>query len=357
MTASTLERMQGARAQTRELVASLDDEVLHRPLAAIMSPLVWDLGHIAAYEDLWAVHRLAGEPLLHPELAAAYDAFETPRTVRAEIELLDRAGAEEYLDAVRDRAVAVLERAGPSELHELVLRHELQHGETMRQAMFLGGLPAGRDEHAPVIGAGRPPAEMAGGPAWIGADADGFAYDNERPRHEVSLAPYRIARTPVSEGEWAEFIEAGGYRRREWWSAAGWDWKEQEGAHAPAGWTGVTEAQRPVEHVCFHEAEAFARSRQARLPTEQEWEAAAMAGVLEATGVVWEWTASEFTGYPGFRAHPYREYSEVFFDQGYRVLRGGSWATHRWVAGPTFRNWDLPQRRQIFAGARLAWTP
>jgi iron(II)-dependent oxidoreductase len=109
----------------------------------------------------------------------------------------------------------------------------------------------------------------------------------------------------------------------------------------------------PVCHVSWHDADAYARAAAARLPTEFEWEKAHTAGALDDTGFVWEWTSSRFAGYPGFRAHPYREYSEVFFDTGHRVLRGGSWATASEVASPTFRNWDLPQRRQIFSGLRL----
>src|SRR4051812_25210819 len=122
--ARTFEETRGA---TLALVERLDDDVVHRPLDPIMSPLVWDLAHIAAYEDLWAVHRLAGEPLLHDELAATYDAFETPRAVRGEIELLDRPRALEYMQAVRERTLDVLDRIGPNELHDLVICHELQH--------------------------------------------------------------------------------------------------------------------------------------------------------------------------------------------------------------------------------------
>src|SRR5258705_9794151 len=125
------------RAATLALVDGLSDAALHQPLDPIMSPLVWDLAHIAAYEDLWAVHRLGGEPLLHEELAATYDAVETPRVVRGEIELLDRARALQYMADVRARTLDVLDRVGPSELHELVIFHELQHTETMRQAPFL----------------------------------------------------------------------------------------------------------------------------------------------------------------------------------------------------------------------------
>ncbi len=155
------------------------------------------------------------------------------------------------------------------------------------------------------------------------------------------------------------FSEGGGYERREWWSDEGWAWKEEyDIGHHPASATGDPEAA--VCHVSWFEADAFARAHGARLPTEAgvgegggqlgPGRGAALAGI----GPVWEWTSSHFLPYPGFRAYPYREYSEVFFGEDYRVLRGGSWATHPRVATRTFRNWDLPQRRQIFAGLRLA---
>ena len=157
------------------------------------------------------------------------------------------------------------------------------------------------------------------------------------------------------------FSEGGGYERREWWSDEGWAWKEDyDITHHPSVVTGHPDG--PVCHVSWFEADAFARARGARLPTEAEWERAATwnqgtngsGGALAGIGQVWEWTASTFGGYPGFRPYPYREYSEVFFGDGYRVLRGASWATEARVRSPTFRNWDLPQRRQIFAGVRLA---
>jgi len=342
------------RAATLRLVAGLGDDELHRPLAPIMSPLVWDLGHIAAYEDLWCGHRLGGLPLLRPELAAVYDAAETPRAARADAPLLDRDGALAYLDAVRARTLAGLDAHGPSELHELVLRHELQHTETMRQALFLGGLPGGRPAQAPRFPGPPSFVDVPAGAFVMGAPAGGFAYDNERPAHAVHTGAFRIARAPVTGATFLTFAEGGGYERREWWSDEGWAWK-QEHDIAPPDLTGPPDA--PVQHVSWYEADALARSLAARLPTETEWERAVtwMGGTaLRGIGFGWEWTASELTGYPGFRAHPYREYSEVFFDRGFRVLRGGSWATSPRVASPTFRNWDLPERRQLFAGVRLA---
>ncbi len=190
----------------------------------------------------------------------------------------------------------------------------------------------------------------------------GFAYDNERPRHTVALDGYRIARTPVTNATWLSFAEGGGYQRREWWSDEGWSWKQCYDITNPLGWNGgpSDHPDAPVLHISWFEADAFARSQGARLPTEAEWERATTSTQENAeppllgVGAAWEWTSTEFAAYPGFRAHPYPEYSEVFFDRGYRVLRGGSWATDPLVATPTFRNWDLPQRRQIFSGVRLA---
>jgi iron(II)-dependent oxidoreductase len=320
---SLADDLAAGRERTLALVAHLDARDLERVLDPLMSPLVWDLAHIAAYEDLWLGHRHGGLPLLHPELAATYDAFETPRAVRGDCRLLDTAEALDYLAQVRTRTCEVLagRGAGDGTLVELVLRHELQHTETMRQAMALGGLlPVGEPPAGPDC-RDRGFARVPGGAFAMGAGPRGFAYDNERPRHEREVGEFLIARHPVTNAELG---------------------RDAAEPHAPAC------------HVTWHEADAFARSAGARLPTEAEWEKAAALGVLEATGHVWEWTSSRFAGYPGFAAHPYREYSEVFFGDEYRVLRGGSWATDPRVATRTFRNWDRPERRQIFAGLRLA---
>jgi iron(II)-dependent oxidoreductase len=344
-----------AREGTLSLIAGIADEQLEAVHSPIMSPLVWDLGHIAAYEDLWIGQRHGGLELLRGELAALYDAFETPRAVRGEIETLGPAEAREYLLEVRERTRSVIAQrgGGDGQILEMVLRHELQHAETMRQTMAIAGLlRPGEGVLEPAPG---PDGwlHFAAGQFELGAGEEGFAYDNERPRHKVELACFRIARRPVSNASWMHFSEGGGYERREWWSDEGWAWKEEyDTTHHPGVAAGHPDA--PVCHVSWFEADAFARAHDARLPTEREWERASTSGQLAGLGSVWEWTASDFLPYPGFRAYPYREYSEVFFGDRYKVLRGGSWASHPRVATPTFRNWDLPQRRQIFAGLRLA---
>src|SRR5207247_2049182 len=176
-----------------------------------------------------------------------------------------------------------------------------------------------------------------GGRRPVSPKFDGLYDSFAHPRGERRRPPFRIDRALVTNGEYAAFVE--------------------DGAAAPPGWDPAARPHAPVQHVSFHEAEAYARWAGKRLPTEPEWEKAAktVAGELEhLTGAVWQWTSSFFDGYPGFSAFPYAEYSEAFFGSDYRVLRGGSWFTDPLVARPTFRNWDLPQRRQIFSGLRCA---
>lgn len=349
-----LAALETVREQTLALVGHLSEGELTEVLSPIMSPLVWDLAHIAAYEDLWLAHRHGDMDLLRGELAELYDAFETPRSVRGEVQLLLPAQARDYLRDVRARTAEVLitRGVGDGTVYEMVLRHELQHTETMRQTMALAGL----------LASGEPPVgeacemgwlEVPGGAFEMGAPDEGFAYDNERPRHTVDVAAFEIARSPVSNAGWMGFVRDGGYERREWWSRAGWDWKRENEIAADTG-VSTGEPSAPVCHVSWFEADAYARAQGARLPSESEWEKAAAGGGLAGVGQVWEWTGSRFNGYEGFVAHPYREYSEVFFGADYRVLRGGSWATSPRVKTTTFRNWDHPIRRQIFSGVRLA---
>lgn len=373
------DRLRATRRRTLALVAGLNDAALERVHSRLMSPLVWDLGHIAAFADLWMARRASAPPALHPALFGIYDAAETPRAQRGTLPMLRPGDAREYLDAMLDRALAALQDADLSPdaaepldreglVWHLIAEHEEQHQETMLQCLQLAvpgtaGGAVGRELRP--AGPGPRIVRIPGGRHVIGA-TEGFSYDNERPAREVELPAFGIHRAPVTAGEWRAFVADGGYRDPRWWTASGWAWRAAEDVQRPRFWIDDGGAQIvfgavrppdddvPVIHVSAHEADAYARWAGARLPTEFEWEAAAAAGVLDGAGQVWEWTSSVFTAYPGFTAYPYREYSQIFFDGGYRVLRGGSFASSQATHRRTFRNWDHPQRRQIFSGVRLA---
>jgi iron(II)-dependent oxidoreductase len=403
------------RERTLALVSSISEADMNRVHDPLMSPLVWDLGHIAAFEDLWLGMNVGGLPAVRPELLSVYDATETPRAERGDIPYLRVDEAHVYLETVRARALRVLDQVDLDPVvWDMVIRHEQQHNETMLQTLKLAApgvfTPPARPlpERPPFYAAGRK-ALVAAGPFELGALPEGFAYDNERPRHLVDLAAFEIDVTPVTNGAYRKFVEAGGYERREWWSDAGWEWRVREGIERPLYWTAdgserwfatvePIDPAAPVMHVSWYEAEAYARSRGERLPTEAEWEKAAAYypgsdlarrfpwgdeppstdranldqlafraaspgaypagsspyGCVAMIGDVWEWTASSFTAYPGFEPYPYEEYSSIFFGDDYKVLRGGSWATRPRVAATTFRNWDYPIRRQLFCGFRCA---
>src|SRR5947209_1440824 len=324
--------LQEARERTLELVAPFSDEDLERVHSTLMSPLVWDLGHIAAFEDLWLVHRHGGRPLLREELADVYDAFETPRAGRGDLPFLRPAEARDYLADVRERALDVIATRGVGDgvVAELVVRHEQQHNETMLQTIQLAQLeglaPAGHGagdrSDAAAGGAGGPsnaaPAgggvraggagvtglemvEIPGGECTIGAAAAGFAYDNERPRHRTDVRGYLIGRTPITNATYLTFVEGGGYERREWWSDEGWSWKEDYDITRPQSWTADRRFEwrlsgleplhpdRPVVHISWFEADAFARAHSGRLPTEIEWEKAATWSQEQQIALLYPW--------------------------------------------------------------------
>jgi gamma-glutamyl hercynylcysteine S-oxide synthase len=390
------EALVDARERTLALVEPVSQDDLDRVHSPLMSPLVWDLGHIAAFEDLWLCVRVGGLEPLRPDLMEVYDASETPRARRGDIPYLRRDDALEYMEQVRERALTVLAGADLSPdsdrlnangfVWDLLIQHEHQHNETMLQTLQLAEPGVFEPRRAVGEQAAPPLHETVAfekGAFETGDAGEGFAYDNERPRHAVELGPFAIDRTPVTNTAYAGFIADGGYGHRELWTDAGWEWRETEPAERPLYWTSDGRERRfdrvepldgglPVMHVSWFEADAYARWAGGRLPTEFEWERAATLldddrrGNLDQldfgpgpagpfVGDCWEWTASELTAYPGFRAFPYPEYSEVFFDSGYRVLRGASWATRPSVARATFRNWDHPRRRQIFSGFRCAY--
>ncbi len=434
MNESSQKALADARARTLALLEPFDDAVLTTQHSPLMSPLVWDLAHIAHYEELWMLRELRRGEETDPRFDDVYDAFKHPRAERPELDLLDPGAARAFGRSVRDRVLAAHARAdGPDDdarlaalladdfVAGLVVRHEHQHVETMLATIqLMTGAPPVPD--GPLRTSCDPSVVgrevlIPAGPFVMGTDTDPWAYDNERPEHAVELAAFRIDATPVTNGQYRAFVDAGGYDDPRWWTDAGWAWRREADlvapqfwAPGPDGWTrrrfGHEEPApdlEPVQHVCWYEADAYARWADRRLPTEAEWEKAASwdpaageavkrprpwdparipvaeatalwtdgrrlgpdevgahpagataAGVHDVVGGVWEWTASDFGPYPGFTSFPYREYSEVFFGPEYKVLRGGSWATHPAAVSTTFRNWDFPIRRQIFSGFRCA---
>lgn len=408
--------LESARRRTLTLTDFDDLELTttHNPL---MGPLVWDLAHVGQQEDLWVLR--GGDPardaILPAQLDQMYDAFLHPRAERPSLPLLSAGESRRFIADVRGRVLDGLERTEDLFPYAMVAQHEQQHDETMlathqlRQGVPLLGsdtpLPPGRGvAHDAVL--------VPAGEFVLGVDAEDepWSLDNERPARVVDVPAFRIGRVPVTNAEWQAFIDDGGYGTEKWWSPQGWQHRIDADLTAPQFWTadgarvrfGITEdlpPDEPVQHICYFEAAAYAAWAGARLPTEVEWEkacawdpavrrrrrwpwgeaaptashanlggdalrpapvgaypeGASAYGVEQLIGDVWEWTSSRFVAWPGFTPMIYATYSAPFFGGDFRVLRGGSWAVGAATIRPSFRNWDLPIRRQIFSGVRLAW--
>jgi gamma-glutamyl hercynylcysteine S-oxide synthase len=429
-----------ARGRTTLLTTVVDEADLMKQHSPLMSPLVWDLAHVANQEELWLLREVGGLTPLHPEIDPIYDAFEHPRAQRPTLPLLAPVEARSYGYEVRGRVLDLLDTVrfgsardgrapdgrAPDERGErlldegfafgMIAQHEAQHDETMLATHQLrAGSPAlTAPPPAPApADAAYLPAEVyvPGGPFTMGTSTEPWALDNERPAHVLDVPGFYLDTTPVTNAAYAEFIADGGYDDPRLWTADGWAHRQRAGLMAPLFWRwegewvrvsfGVTAPiipNEPVLHVCWYEADAYARWAGRRLPTEAEWEkatrhdpamgqsrrypwgdgdptptvanlgqrhlrpapagsypaGAAPSGARQLIGDVWEWTSSDFLPYPGFVAWPYKEYSEVFFGPEYKVLRGGAFGVSPVACRGTFRNWDYPVRRQIFAGFRTA---
>jgi gamma-glutamyl hercynylcysteine S-oxide synthase len=421
--------MTEARARTLQFFDLANESDLQQSPGFGFRPIIWHMAHIGVFEGYWLLQKLAGQSAPDERYERIFDPISTPREESKN--LPSRREMESYLERVRAEVWRMLDRERFEDedpllnngyIFHLVLQHEYQHQETLAYLFqLLDPQKKRRPPQAPITRTSSEAGERHAGDMILipegtfemGAKGSDFAYDNESPARTLYLEAFRMARLPVTNAEYARFVEDGGYERREFWSDEGWAWREREGWTAPLYWRRAGQGwhersmfeeaelrpHHPVTGVSWYEAEAYARFCGKRLPTEAEWEKAASwddekqrklrfafgdrvpaegavanfdfqfwgttlvgsfpegaspYGCLDMTGNVWEWTSDPFEGYPGFKPFPYREYSEEWFDGDHRVLRGGSWATRPALLRTSFRNFFRRPFRIAFAGIRLA---
>lgn len=410
--------LDAARARTLALTEGLVGEQWLGPKLSIVNPPLWEVGHLGWFQEYWCLRRRQDGKVsasLMPQADALYDSAKVLHRTRWDLQLPEVDTTLRYLKDVR---AAVDERlirdAGNPALQyfaQLSALHEEMHAEALTYTRQTLAYPELRPSLAISGNFCGGDVEIAGGPFQLGALDDGnFVFDNEKWAHTVDVKTFRMARVPVTNAQFAEFVDAGGYREQCWWDAESWAWRVGEGATAPLYWRReagiwrkrhfdreeILVADEPVIHVNWYEATAWCRWAGRRLPTEAEWEFAAATvpampgikrrypwgeaapsattanlcgvagrcapvsafaagdsawGLRQMIGNVWEWTADWFQPYPGFVRDPYAEYSEPWFGN-HKVLRGGCHATSATLIRNTWRNFYMPDRRDVFAGFR-----
>jgi len=394
-----------ARARTLALVHDLSDErFLHVPLINVINPFLWEIGHVAYFQEYWVLRQAAGHPPMHAHGDALYDSAKVPHDTRWYLRLPSRNETVEYLEAIRDQ---VLNRIATTALsHDdvyfilLSVFHEDMHDEAFTITRQTLSYPEPSFSTTPDTdhsgcrrGAHPGDVRIPGGSYTVGSTQnDGFIFDNEKWAHTVHLPPFKISRAAVTQSEFAEFVADDGYERPDLWTTESWNWRTQQNRRHPIYWNWdpergwmrrhfdrwvSLEPHRPVINLSWFEADAYCRWAKRRLPTEFEWEVAAKGSGLSSSlnyagmgccdvdshseadsewgcrqmlGNVWEWTASEFLPYPGFSADPYKEYSVPSF--GLKTLRGGAWCTRSRLIRPQYRNFYDPARCDIWSGFR-----
>jgi iron(II)-dependent oxidoreductase len=418
--------LRDARSRTLELLDGLDEAQLIGPKLDTVNPMLWEIGHVAWFYEYFILRRLYDHEPLLANGDRLYDSIAIAHDSRWDLPLLSLDETLDYMGRVQEALIERLDGDMANEtdsfIYPFATFHEDMHDEAFlwtRQtlayprptlAIAAEGLPG--DANAGELAGD---VEVPGGEFSLGSPPDApFLFDNEKWAHPVTIAPFRIARAPVTNAQFAAFVEDGGYRRRELWDDAGWHWCQGAEAEHPVYWRrdGANHWQvrqfdewmplaphQPVIHVNWHEANAYCRWAGRRLPTEAEWEAAAIGqasgdalsaqkrcypwgnepvtarhanldgraigcidvaalpegdsafGCRQMLGNVWEWTADTFGPYPGFEPDAYREYSEPLFGTT-KVLRGGAWTSRSRMVSATYRNYFGPERRDVFAGFR-----
>jgi len=374
------------RNRTKALIGPLDDDDLHRQHDALMSPLVWDVGHVGNFEELWLLRELDGRAPHDLRYDQMYNPFDNPRWTRGDLPLLNRTEALDYIDEVRGDVLSILHKVelDPNQplLHDgyvfqIVIQHEAQHQETILQALDLRddivpyplatrtGVTSTRsvDDAARVL--------IPGGPFLLGTDDITEAYDNERPRHPVEVETFAIDRFPVSNRRYAEFVEAGGYQRPELWTSEGWEQRTSIDVDAPQGWTRQIgggwlirrfghvidlDPAEPVQHVSFHEAAAFARFSGGRLPTEAEWEKAAAWGPDATAPNIYPWGSAvpssqlANVGHSWWGPAPVGSYPAGASAYGVEQLLGDvyEWTTSPFTGYPGYASFPYPEYSEVF---------
>ena len=411
------------RQRTRVLYADLNGSQLLGPRLEMVNPPLWEIGHLGWFQEHWCLRSRGEDKDLSPSILGnadqLYNSAMVAHATRWDLPLPNIDATQKYLDAVTERVLERLEREPDNDMlryfAELAVFHEDMHGEAFFYTRQTHGYSRPRlsaSIHADPGESFEGDGDLCGGRFFLGAPAEAkhFVFDNEKWGHEIDLAPFRMAKAAVTNGEFRNFVTADGYARREFWSDAGWAWREIERALHPVYWQHrdgewyLREFDqwillREREHhalifVNWFEAEAYCRFAGRRLPTEAEWEFAASGaakrdvpwlqndttleaapranldgmsattksvsafpagdtpeGVRQMWGNVWEWTADWFAPYPGFVRDPYKEYSEPWFGD-HKVLRGGCFATRSRLLRNTWRNFYTPDRRDVFAGFR-----
>jgi iron(II)-dependent oxidoreductase len=342
------------------------------PLLPIVNPPIWELGHIAWFQEFW-LHRGGGftAPSMLHQADRWYDSARVAHDTRWSLDLPDAQATRAYVEAVFERSLSLLDADALTDtlayFAQLALFHQDMHNEafcymwqTLGYPMSLTWPEAGASVAADLV---IPAATIS-----LGASpGSGFLFDNEKWAHEVKLSGFAIARRAVNNAEYRRFVDVGGYTRREFWSDAGWAMREEQSLAHPRYWRRDADAwsvrrfdrwvplaaNAPVMHVSWYEAEAYCVWAGRRLPSEAEWEfAAGTCSDRFERGRVWEWTSSRFAPYRGFSADPYKEYSEPWFAEEHRVLRGGSFVTPPRLLRNTWRNFYTPERADMFCGFR-----
>lgn len=425
------EIMKDAHARTLELVAGLDEDQLMGPRLKIVNPLRWEIGHVAWFCEKFILRDLYDQAPYYPPGDNIYDSIEIPHEVRWDLPMLSMNQTLAYIDNVLERCLCRLGNGDASEadsyIYQFATFHEDMHTEAYTYSRQTLGYPEPTFANAKIpddAETGPHPGDtpIPGGTFMLGSTKDeSILFDNEKWIHPVPVKPFEIAKAPVTNAEFQYFVDTKGYENREFWDEDGWDWRKRENACHPVYWQPTGEGDwavkrfdtiedlaphQPIIHVNWYEATAFCRWAKRRLPTEIEWETAALGqpstdrtrlsekkrdtpwrdapgncvhanldggalGVIDVAafplsdsafgcrqmlGNVWEWTSTEFGPYPDFTPDAYKDYSQPVFHET-KVLRGGAWATRSRMVTGRYRNFFTPDRRDVLAGFRTCVLP